>query len=595
MGLIPEEVIREIRERSDIVAVIGQHVTLRKAGHNHKGLCPFHNEKSPSFNVNGDKGFFYCFGCQKKGDVFTFLMEYDGKSFTEAAETLAAMCGIEVPRVEEPAEARERRSERTKMLELNKLATRFYRELLQSGRGGPGRAYLAERGIGDPIAEKFQLGFAPDAWSSLADHLQQNEVDMELAARVGLAAPRKGSGHYDRFRNRLMCPVAVPGGEVLGFSGRLLPGTDDLPPQSVQAKYINSPESAVYKKSKLLFGLQLAREAFRSKGRAILVEGNFDVISLHQAGFDETVAPLGTALTEDQTGLLRRFAERVVLLYDADKAGHAAALKALGALMAEDLEVYIAVLPPGEDPDSLVKRDGPDALARLLDRAQIAVNYFAHEVFSKTVRSATGQARTLEAAAGIARSVRDPIKRNLIVDTLALGMNVPGQLVWRAIGGHAGGHANSQPVDATERSPAANRQAPPPRDELDLLAILADHPHLIEIAEENDVFSLLTDARVQDMYCAARQGTPVIGALPDDASPVIAKHVLSGAFASVKDPHHALLETMASLRRLRNRARLAELQRRAEVAKRRGDAELERELVREILSTLNFRGPRQVD
>jgi DNA primase len=584
MGLIPEDVIREIRERSDIVAVIGQHVNLRKAGHNHKGLCPFHNEKSPSFNVNGDKGFFYCFGCQKKGDVFTFLMEYDGKSFTEAAESLAEMCGIEVPRVEEPAEARERRSERAKMLELNKTATRFYRELLASPRGAPGRAYLSERGIGDEVAEKFQLGFAPDTWSSLSEQLEADGADMALAALVGLSASRKNGGYYDRFRNRLMCPVAVPGGEIAGFSGRLLPGSDDM------AKYINSPESPVYKKSKLLFGLQLAREAFRAKGRAIVVEGNFDVISLHQAGFDETIAPLGTALTDDQTGLLKRFADRVVLLYDADKAGHAAALKALAAFMAADLEVYIAVLPPGEDPDSLVKRDGAEALAKLLDRAQLGVEYFAHEVFSKTVRSANGQARTLEAAAAIARSVRDPIKRNLIVDKLALGMNVPGQLVWRAIGGHGGGNSQHRPGDEPPRPSAGNRHAPAPREELDLIAILADHPHLIETAEENDVFSLLTDARLQDMYCAARQGTALIAAIPEDVSPVIAQHVLSGAFASVKDPHHSLVETIASLRRLRNRARLAELQRRAEVAKRRGDAELERELVREILSTR-----RQVD
>lgn len=576
MGLIPEDVIREIRDRTDIVAVIGQHVTLRKAGRNHKGLCPFHNEKTPSFNVNSERGFYYCFGCQKKGDVFSFVMEYEGRSFVEAAEVLAAQTGVDIPRTEEPEAARRQRSERAQMLAMNKLATGFFRELLTGPRGAAGRDYLARRGVDADAAATFQLGFAADDWRVLADHLKASGARMELAVKLGLVAPQqRAGGFYDRFRNRLMCPVIVPGGEVVGFSGRTLATGDDA---AKAAKYINSPESQVYKKSKLLFGLHAARDAFRARGRAVMVEGNFDVISLHQAGFAETVAPLGTALTDDQATLLKRFTERAILLYDADKAGHAAALKALQVLMAADIEVYIAALPPGEDPDSMVQKGGAEALGELLDRAQLGVEYFAHEVFAKTVRSAHGQARTLRAAADIARSVRDRIKRNLIVDQLAFGMDIPHRLVWQAIGG--------QPTP--ENSPPIHPQTPtgpPPRDELDMLALLADHPDLLETAEENDVFSLLTDARLRDMYCAARRGQPVIAALPDDAGSTIAKHVLSGAFASVHDPRHTLLETVARLKHVRTRARLAELQRRAETAKRRGDAELERELVREILST----------
>ncbi len=576
MGLIPEDVIREIRERTDIVAVIGQHVSLRKAGRNHKGLCPFHNEKSPSFNVSGDRGFFYCFGCQKKGDVFTFLMEYEGKSFIEAAESLAAQQGIEIPRTEEPEAVKRQRSERARMLEINKLAAGFYRELLRGDGGAPGRAYLESRGIGDEVAESFQLGWAPDEWRALSDYLQQRGASLDIAGKVGLVAPQpRAGGHYDKFRSRLMCPVIVPGGEVSGFSGRIV-GSD-----AEAAKYINSPESPVYKKSRLLFGLAQARESFRSAGRAVLVEGNFDVISLHQAGFAETVAPLGTALTDEQAGLLKRFAQRVVLLYDADKAGHAAALKSLEVLMGAEVDVYIATLPSGEDPDSMVKKHGAEALKQLLDRAQIGVEYFAYEVFATTVRSPAGRARTLHAAAQIARSVRDPVRRNLIVDQLATGMRIDRRLVWQAVGGRSN---VSQPTSEDPRPVPDEKSVESLLRELQVLAILADHPQLIELAEENDVFSLLTDERLRDMYCAARRGEPIISALPTDGSSFIAEHVLSGAFATAKDPRRGLLEAVASLRKVRKRPELAELQRRAQAAKRRGDVELERELVREILS-----------
>src|SRR5688572_6355072 len=305
--MIPDEVIREIRDRSDIVAVIGQHVQLRKAGRNHKGLCPFHGEKTPSFNVNPDKGFFYCFGCQKKGDVFTFVMEYEGKSFHEAAEGLAAIAGVSLPVVEDNPALRAARGERVKMLEVNKLATAFFRDILKTARGAAGRAYLDKRKIGAEAEEKFQLGYAPGDWHALADHLVERRADMEIAVKLGLVArqPQRG-GFYDRFRDRVVCPVIVPGGEVVGFSARLVGDAPPGPDGATAAKYINSPESTVYKKSKLLFGLAQARESFRTKNRAVLVEGNFDVISMHQAGFTETIAPLGTALTAEQVDGMRK-------------------------------------------------------------------------------------------------------------------------------------------------------------------------------------------------------------------------------------------------------------------------------------------------
>jgi DNA primase len=228
--MIPDEVISQIREAADIVVVVGQYVQLKKAGRNWKGLCPFHGEKTPSFNVHPDRGTFYCFGCQKKGDAFSFIQELEGKSFVEAVEQLANRFGIAVPKIDEPPEVRRARGERVAMLDINKLATTFYRELLADPRGEPGRAYLAKRGVTDETAARFQLGYAPAEWSALADHLKAKHVDLELAVRLGLIAHRpRGGGFYDRNRDRLVCPVVVPGGDVVGFSSRLVGAPQPAP------------------------------------------------------------------------------------------------------------------------------------------------------------------------------------------------------------------------------------------------------------------------------------------------------------------------------------------------------------------------------
>lgn len=615
MGLIPDDVIHEIRDRADIVAVIGQHVALRKAGRNHKGLCPFHHEKTPSFNVNADKQFFYCFGCQKKGDVFTFVMEYEGKSFIEAAESLAGRFGIAIPEQRESPALQRERGERSRMLEINALAARFFREtLLDERRGAPGRQYLAERGIDDATAEAFQLGYAPDDWHALADFLAEKRVPAELALKVGLLKrqPRAG-GVYDAFRTRLMCPVIVPGGEIGGFSGRHIPvpgaqthqGADD--PDDQPAKYINSPESPVYKKSRLLFGLHHAREAFRRTRRAVLVEGNFDVIHLHQAGFDDTVAPLGTALTEEQIAQLRRLVAEVVLLYDGDKAGRAATLKALEALVNADVTVRIAALPAGVDPDGMVAGGRVSELTTLIERAQPGIEYFIHEVWTRSARSADGRSAALDEAAKVLAHVTNPTKRDLIIGTLSTAMGIDPGLVQRAVnrgrqdrGGPPGGPGDArgerprgQAPGQTQVAQGAQRardERPPPREELALVAILADHPGLMQAAEEQDVLSLLTDGRLRDMYCAARQGSPMLSAASEDIDPSIAQHVLAGTYASVEDPAHCLAEAVNRLRHGRKRIRLEQLQKQAQEARRRGDVALERRLFSEILTTR-----RQVD
>jgi DNA primase len=594
MALIPEETIAEIRSRVDIVAVIGQHLQLRKAGRSWKGLCPFHGEKTPSFNVHPDKGFFYCFGCHKKGDVFTFVMEYEGKSFHEAAEQLAGLAGVSLPVVEDNPALRRARSERVQMLEINRVATTFFRDVLATPRGAAGRAYLDRRRIGAEAEERFQLGYAPGDWHALADFLQERRVDLELAIKLGLIArqPRAG-GFYDRFRDRLVCPIVLPGGEIAGFSARLVGEAPAGPDGATAAKYINSPESPVYKKSKLLFGLHQARESFRSKNRAVLVEGNFDVVSMHQAGFTETVAPLGTALTAEQVDQLRRLTDKLVIFYDGDRAGYRATLGALELTMAEGLPACIArspggaksggagMLRDGEDPDTVVHAGGAERLAEMLDRALPAMQFLAWEVWI-AAKTPEARARAIDDAAKLLVRVANPTERDLITDTLATAMQLDRGVVQRALSRAQGRSAPEAPARPSAEVPAGQ---PVPPDEIELIALLADHPTLSGSAEEYGVLSLLTDSRLRDMYSASLAGPTLAEQAPQCLPPPIAQLVLAGRYAAHADPARHLSQMVANLRRRGTIAAKTDLMRRISEATRAGDRELARRLTLEAQET----------
>jgi len=597
--MIADEIINEIRSRADIVAVIGQHVQLKKAGRNWKGLCPFHGEKTPSFNVSADKGFFHCFGCQKHGDVFSFVMELEGKSFVEAAEQLGARFGVAVPKIDESPELKKARGERVAMLDINRLATAFFREVLADAkRGELGRAYLAKRGVGAEITEKFQLGYAPAGFHALVDQLKSKRVDLEIAAKLGLVAkqPRAG-GYYDRYRDRLVCPVIVPGGEVHGFSARVIGTPPKAPDGSEPPKYINSPESAVFKKSKLLFGLAQAREAMQRNGRAVLVEGNFDVISLHQAGFTDVVAPLGTALTIEQVLTLKRLTDRIVLLYDGDRAGYKATMHALQLCVEADVEVLVAHRPgnaksggggplaEGVDPDSLVASGGAEQLREAIDRSQGGIEFFCFEVWGKARANADARTRALEDAARLLAKIENPVKRDLVTDTLAKALEVEIGVVRTAVGRASGkpgvrgpergvSHPNApvNPAPASEKTPA-----PPPIEELELISLLADHSDLIASPEADKAFWLLTDERLRAMYSAARAGQSFLELAPVKLPAPSAKHVLSGKYSVAKDPRGQLVAMVTQLEHKQSMLAQQELGKRLAEAKRGGgDPELVR-------------------
>jgi DNA primase len=361
--LIPEDVLTEIRDRISIVDVVGSHVTLKRAGRSFKGLCPFHSEKTPSFNVSEERGTYKCFGCDKGGNAFTFLMEVEGLDFRQAVEKLALKAGVELPRGEESEDIKRARSEREKIFDLLSLATRYYRHQFTEGRAGEiARKYAEKRGIDEATAKLFNVGCAPEGWDNLCRFLMGKGYPGELLEKAGLAVKGK-RGYYDRLRDRLVFPILDTMGRTVSFGGREMGE-----PREGNPKYLNGPESPVFHKGRVLFGLFEGADAIRKSKRAIIVEGYMDVVILNQRGYPGCLATLGTALTREHVESLRRRADSAVLVYDGDEAGQKAMERSLEIFLREGYPCTAISLPPGEDPDSFVS-DGGD-LATLVDNAR---------------------------------------------------------------------------------------------------------------------------------------------------------------------------------------------------------------------------------
>jgi DNA primase len=364
----PPHILEEIRARLPASSVVGRRVQLKKAGREWRGLSPFNAEKTPSFYVNDQKQFYHCFSSSKHGDIFTFLMETEGLSFPEAVERLAGEAGVSLPAPTEDTRAAE--TKRAGAIEVMEMAARWFEERLQSGQGSEARAYLERRALGREIQEKFRLGYAPNERYALRDHLARQGVDKALMIEMGLlAAGENVSVPYDYFRDRVMFPITDTRGRVVAFGGRALA-------KDVRAKYLNSPETPLFHKGRTLYNLHGARKAAHERGSIIAVEGYVDVIAMTLAGHPETVAPLGTALTEDQLGLLWRHADEPILCFDGDKAGQRAAFRALDLalpLVTAEKSVRFAAFPAGQDPDDLYRSGGAD---RIHEIVQNAISFF---------------------------------------------------------------------------------------------------------------------------------------------------------------------------------------------------------------------------
>lgn len=392
MARFDKRQLDEIRQRADIVAIVSRYVALKRSGRNFVGLCPFHQEKTPSFHVHQDRQFYYCFGCKASGDVFAFLMHMERISFPEAVERLGGEVGVKLVRAESSPEARRRQQKVERIIEINELAAQYFRRCLAEADGREARAYLQQRGIDPETQERFGIGYARPGWRDLIVALQEHGVAPEEAVEAGLAVKREGKTPYDLFRHRIMFPILDVHGRVVGFGGRTLePGE--------KAKYINTPQTIAYSKSEHLFGLYQARESARRSGRLIVCEGYTDVTALAQAGITNVVASLGTAFTVEHAELLSRWAKEVVLAFDADTAGRAATEQSWEHLVQKGLKVRIAVLPEGEDPDSLVRTQGVQAFEKIVASALSLLDYRIERAFE------LGETDDIEGRLAIVRAV----------------------------------------------------------------------------------------------------------------------------------------------------------------------------------------------
>ena len=467
-GLISEDVINQVKDRVDIAEVVGHHVSLTRAGQNLKGLCPFHQEKSPSFTVNSSKQIFHCFGCGAGGNVFTFLTRITGTSFPEVVRDLGRKVGIEIQ--ESAGQSGPLAAQTARVESLNQAVVGWFRQNLDDPKlGEEARTYLAGRGMTDATLERFVVGFAPNEWDGLSKALMKQGFTAAELAMAGLTVAREhASGSYDRFRGRVMFPITDLRKRVVGFGGRILgEGTP---------KYLNSPDTPLFKKGQTLYALDLAREAVARLKTVIVVEGYFDAVALHQAGLTHTVATLGTALTAEHIQVLRRFASKVVLLFDPDQAGVRAALRGLDLFVNSGLGVKVVTLPDGDDPDTYVRKQGPEAFARLEEQAPSLLD-FALEHRLSTAESSTieGRIRSVDDVLRILQKSEHPIEREERIRVVAERLEISQQRLIERYPAlvQSEGHRPA-PVQSADPTPAMFKGVSEERD----LVYLLLHGHL---------------------------------------------------------------------------------------------------------------------
>ncbi len=402
---IPEDKLLEIREAASIEEVVGQYVKLERRGKNLLGLCPFHADTKPSFTVSPDKGIFHCFGCSAGGNVISFVMQYHKMSFPEAAAELARRYGIPLSLRDLGPEESRRAKKRQLFYDLHKEALAFYLATLEGKTGQPARDYLAKRGLTPEIIQTYRLGYAPPEWDGLRRHLQSRGLSLEAAAEVGLLLPRASGGYYDRFRDRVIFPIFDRQDRVVAFGGRIV--------GEGEPKYLNSPESPLYSKSRLLYGLPQAREALRHQDLALVVEGYLDLLALRVHDVGPVVATLGTALTREQVRLLKSLVSRVVLVFDGDPAGARAMCRAFPLFGQEGLPVRVIALPEGQDPDNYVQAHGPELFASPWEVAQPWLAFLLDNLVEAHGLSIEGRIKVTEELRPYFQALQDPVEQGL--------------------------------------------------------------------------------------------------------------------------------------------------------------------------------------
>ncbi len=581
---IPEEKITEIRDTCNIVDIVGESVVLKKAGQNYVGLCPFHTEKTPSFTVSDHKQMYYCFGCGEGGNVFSFLMKHQGLSFPEAVKQLAERYGIQLPRREMSPEQKRRLSERDQMFQLNRLAMEFFRHVLRKDKiGAVARDYLKKRGFSADTATAFNIGYAPPGWDHLLGYVKHKRMPVPLAERVGLVVRRQsGQGHYDRFRGRIIFPICDSGGRVIAFGGRVL--NDDLP------KYLNSPESEIYSKSRSLYGLDVARHHCRSSEQVYIVEGYFDVIALHQHGIREAVATLGTSLTREHVhavqGLIGEKG-RAFLVFDSDEAGIKAARRSVALFEKGFVDARVMVLPPGHDPDSFVFQHGAEKMRELATASRGLISFLIDSAVGRHGQSMEGRIRVLDELAGPLAELDDPGRRSVYTKYLAEAVDIDEGAVQEKIANAAA----RKPLRTAVRSAVGKENLPAQRQaslnerrgsriEHKIVAMMLEFPEILPVIRQKRVVHYIEDPLLK---CIAMEtlGDSVESAPHDFKERDKLRTVARLRVGEEKWEYRRCLDIISQLLTPRMRAHAAELDRKIKAAEKAQDQNRLVELLRE--------------
>lgn len=551
----PQTFIDDLKRQADIVRIVQNFVTLKKAGANWVGRCPFHKETKPSFSVNPSKEIFYCFGCQKGGSVFTFVMEIERVTFPEAIKIVAEKSGVPLPKMVDDDRFEAHKRESDQVIELNQWALTWWQDQLQGQAARAVREYLKQRGITEETSQTFKLGFAPDSWEALSTHLRQKGATQEQLEKSGLVVKKDEGGSYDRFRGRLIFPVFDAQGKPIAFGGRT------LDPEG-EPKYLNSPETPAYTKGRHLYGLNLTRDDIRRQGFAILVEGYLDLIVPYQFGVRNVVASLGTALTPEQVKLVGRFARKVVVNYDGDRAGVQAAKRAIETILAEDIEVKVLVLPDNADPDDFIRKHGVSEYNRRRGEAQPHIQFVIDQaVRDRNLQNPADKAAAVEETLPFVRAVSGRIQKreyfDIAMDSLRVQKDQRREL-WPQVRGGAS-------TDTTAVQKVFARRVQPTVAEEKLLGLLVASDELRNIMlprlEPTDYEGLPTSAIFRAIAALGKEDKEISF---DSLSEATADNSMAAEFLPrlmMNEPAESFDESLADANSCLNALRLMKLDR----------------------------------
>jgi DNA primase len=476
LGFLSEEKVSEIRDRSSILEIVSDYVNLKKTGKNHKGLCPFHSEKTPSFMVNEEKQIFHCFGCGAGGDVFTFLMKVGHFSFPQAVEELAKRYGVRLPPQEISPAKKKEMDKREILFQINQMASEYFHDILSRHREGEeGRRYFSRRGVSEKIIQEHRLGYSLERWDGLVQHLQEKKVSLELARELGLIFPKKRAGWYDAFRGRVLFPIFDLHQRVVGFGGRLI--------REGEPKYLNSSESSAYHKGEILYGLQVAKGYIPEKDCVIIAEGYFDLLTLHQFGLKHSVATLGTALTAHQIHILKRYTKNLITVFDADKAGIQANLRALPLFLEEEVSGKTIILPKDEDPDGFLRKENLEEFEKRAIHAVPLIDFFFEQLIkTHDTKSIDGKVKVAEEGMALIDKIPNKIRKNFYTKALAERLDLPESLLMEKL--------RSFPKDRPKSEEDLKKQPVErsfPKSEEMVVRLMIHHPELIPTITEEGI------------------------------------------------------------------------------------------------------------